>query len=112
MNHLKARQLKKSGRWHYTNKNDGRITPLGYCAGHDGHNTPEGAEACYKEYLLTNNLILDHKWGDLYKCVICEERTNGMASIPEYEWYVALCDLHRNQEEVERIFFVGESWQS
>lgn len=110
MNYQKARQQEVTGKWHYTNKNDGRIYPIGDCAGHEGHNTAEEAQECYKRYLLDNNLILDHKWSEPFpKCKVCGEITSGMAFISEAEQYIALCDTHRTKEEVEKIFHVGES---
>lgn len=112
MNHQKARQLENSLKWHYTNKGDGRITPLGYCAGHKGHGTAEQANECYKGYLINNNLLLDGKWTPPANCLMCQELTDGMASIPWAWWYAALCDTHRTQEVVEKIFVVGESWES
>ena len=113
MNYQKARQLESTKKWHYTSENNGRIHPIGYCANHEGHETAEEAQACYKGYLLDNNLLLDGKWeGQLSKCQVCGEWTDGMASIPWNQWYVTLCDTHRNRGEVERLFTVGESWQS
>lgn len=113
MNHLKARQLEATGKWHYTLMNDERIYPIGRCREHEGHDTPEEAKACYKSYLLDTKLRFDSKLADtLQHCEVCGEWTDGLATIPTTTWQAALCDAHRIREEVEKLFYVGESWES
>lgn len=87
MNYYGPRQRETNGRWDYTNRNDDRIYPVGYCAGwrehspdvlgeavaarlnadiepfrdkyhKDGHPTADDACACYRDYLLDQHLRL------------------------------------------------------
>lgn len=91
MNYYEVREIESkdgvgTGKFHYTKKNDGRIWPVGYCAGwrenteedfkrypglkeeiekkkefkinyhKEGHASIEEARECYKEYLLDNKV--------------------------------------------------------
>ena len=84
MNYYDARQRQTDKRWDYTCQNDGRVWPVGYCAGYhepkddgivrwrederqrviankdkyhrDGHATDEEARECYRLYLLDNDV--------------------------------------------------------
>lgn len=110
MIHYVAKEL-KSGGWHYTMNS----LPIGYCLEHGGHDTAEEARECYKSYMLDKHLHLDRKISDdiLMKCKVkgCEEFTSGFASVGGYSMFI-LCDKHRTREEVERLYSVGESWES
>ncbi len=139
MNHYKARQ-RKDGRWDYTCANDGKAWPVGYCHEYRepdpedwiwkmhpddaqrvrdnkdkyhgcGHATEEEAQACYKKYLLENELSLNRKSSNAqYKCKVCGEWTQLFA---EVDWHIFnLCEKHQNLESVEPLFQIGESWSS
>jgi hypothetical protein len=131
VNYYAARQREKTKKWDYTCRNDGRIWPVGYCAGrhvevlqvpederepyHDhGHETAEEARECYKHYQLDNELHLDIKMASQQrKCEAdgCGAWTQGMARVGGHVSFV-LCDEHRNRENVEKLYSVGESWTS
>jgi len=122
MNYYMARQRKDSLRWDFTCKNDGRIFPVGYCAGgqvwcqakgehadkyHDGgHATAEEAAECYRQYQLDNHLRFDAGEGARVLRVCehpdCEEFTGGTASV-QYK-VLNLCDAHRTREVVEQLY--------
>lgn len=64
MNYYAPRQLKNpatgqpTGLWHYTCLNDGRVWPIGYCAGKHNrppchHTTELQASQCYRTYIIT-----------------------------------------------------------
>jgi hypothetical protein len=136
MNYLKARQRKSDGKWDYTLENDGVIYPIGYCSAYrepnipinpdrlktmrdfsikhhsEGHSTPEEANQCYKKYLLDQRLTLMQQYIDVqHKCAVCGEFTQCCVSIDGWHKYT-LCEKHNNREEVEKLFSVGESWES
>lgn len=135
MNHLIALQRKSDGRWDYTMNG----VPVGYCREwHDwdflnatlhpsayeqaesfkhkhhanGHENPEQASECYKEYLLDQRLSLNHhSASSQHRCVVCKEWTDKFAQVGTYEIYF-LCDKHHNREEVAKLFAIGEAWES
>ena len=141
MNYLKPRQRQSDQRWDYTQMNDGRIHPIGYCAGfreytheqrnaflmsdkwyeeyvsrkaeyhEDGHATPEEAAACYKRYELDTSLRFGESSSTKHKCEVCEEWTTKHAMVGGYT-HITLCDAHATSEEVEKLYSVGESWES
>lgn len=103
MNYYEARQLKDTGGWHYTCKNDDRVWPVGYCREHEPHATKEEAEDCYRGYLLDNRLRLDGKDANAqHKCRECGEWTSGLAECDLT--IVVLCDEHRTREIFEKYF--------
>ena len=110
MTHYVARELKNGG-WHYTMNGQ----PVGCCLDHGGHETREGAEECYKLYMLDNHLHLDRKIGGdtLHKCKVkgCDEYTRGFASVGGYSIFI-LCDKHRTRGQVEALYVVSEAWES
>ena len=138
MNYYAARQ-RKDGRWDYTCKSDGYISPIGYCSPYrepkvdewfwtpesikgyqaqkefhhsDGHATAEEACKCYKKYLLDTTLRVDCENEDVqYKCEICKAWTTHYAIVDGSDTY-HLCDEHRTKEIVESLFSVGWSCQS
>lgn len=69
----------------------------------DGHATKAEAEACYHEYLLDNQLSLNHlDSGQQRKCRVCSNWTSHYA-ILGYSQILSLCDEHRNRETVAKI---------
>jgi hypothetical protein len=141
MNYLKPRQRASDKRWDYTQMNDGRVWPIGYCAGfreytpeqrkaflmndnwyakyeanrakyhEDGHATSEEACECYKQHELDESLHFDVDSHSKQKCEVCEEWTEKRAMVGGYRHFV-LCEKHANREEVEKLYTVGESWES
>lgn len=141
MNYLCARQRQSDGRWDYSQRNDGRIWPIGYCAGwrdfspeehqrffmtdfwyadylsrkdqyhEDGHATSEEACECYKKYELDSSLRFSEMSNQKRPCEVCQEWTQKIAMVGGYSHFV-LCETHANRAEVERLFSVGESWES
>lgn len=128
MNYYDARIRKTDGRWDYTCRNDGKVWPVGYCMPWDriakadvnfpglgplddthkdkhhdgGHETPDEARACYRQYLLDHHVRLDRNSGMAhYPCRVCQVLTNGSASVKYHTW--PLCDAHRTQEQVEKL---------
>jgi len=141
VNYLKARQRQSTKRWDYTQMNDGRVWPIGYCGGfreytpeqrqtycmndtwyakyeankdkyhEDGHPSSVEACACYKRYELDESLRFDVDSQSKQKCEVCGEWTEHRAMIGGYQYFV-VCEKHANREEVEKLFTVGESWES
>lgn len=133
MNYYGARQRESDKRWDYTSHNRrGGTHPIGYCRKTDwtpemraefhmsdaewdkiqahkekyhdeGHSTADEACACYRSYLLDNDLRLDHKTRDSqHRCEVCGEWTQGFATVSHsFRWF--LCDAHRNRDEVEKL---------
>jgi hypothetical protein len=80
---------------------------------HDcGHNTPEEAQKCYRDYLLDQELRLMIVRNDAqHKCAKCGEWTQHYAEIDMRCF--DLCEKHNNRQEVESLFeSVGETWSS
>lgn len=69
MNYDQPRQL-KSGGWHYTTMNDGRVGAIGYCMDHRDtpHATEDEARACYRNYQLEQRTRLDGTVGHYNPC--------------------------------------------
>jgi hypothetical protein len=123
MNYFQARQRKESKRWDFTCKNDGRIWPVGYCAGKkigesadpptsdkyhdDGHETEAEARECYKQYVLDNELHFDAREDSrsMHVCAYpgCDEFTKGIATLGCARMW-PLCDEHRNKEAVSELY--------
>ena len=121
MNYHQPRQIDPkadrpdAGKWHYTNMNDGRVWPEGYCAqGCPGHDTKEGAYEHQTQYVLDNARYDGTDSQSKRQCQAegCDEWTQhfaevGMASI------FFLCDQHRNREVVAKLYgTVGDSFGS
>lgn len=72
---------------------------------HDsGHDTPEEAEACYKDYLLDHELKLNLKASDQQrKCRVCKEFTEFYAMIGTASLFF-LCLEHNNREQVSLLY--------
>ena len=138
MNYYKARQ-RKDGRWDYTCMNDGQIWPLGYCdewrpinerianyfsaedkEKHDsfkdkhhcgGHETPEEAYACYKEYVLDQSLHT-HEFEPWSACLECGKRTPYAVAEKGSISDMALCEAHQSREVIAKHLNIGERWSS
>jgi hypothetical protein len=141
MNYFGPRQRESTKRWDYTCRNDNRIWPVGYCAGWrdytaeerrqcmmndvwyanyesrrasyhtDGHATSDEACECYKQYQLDDGLRFGEDSSSQKKCQVCEAWTTKRAMVGGYRSFV-LCEAHATREEVEKLFTVGESWES
>lgn len=81
----------------------------------DGHATEEEACECYKNYMLDTQLSLMDKEPanatQQFKCKACGAWTACRAMVGPYQVF-DLCPQHQTREEVEKLFSVGESWQS
>lgn len=142
MNHYSARRRAVDERWDFTCKNNGDIWPVGYCckyrpivsgdiafeytsdaerAKYDsfahkyhtgGHDTPEAAAQCYKEYLLDHHLRLRVVNPDAqHKCQVCGGWTQEYAEVDMRTF--DLCPAHNTREEVEKLFKAStEIWSS
>lgn len=121
MNYYEPLQRQTDKRWDYTRRNDGQIWAIGYCAGgqedpyhEDGHETPEEACECYKNYLLDNQVKLDFGTTEdtQHRCEMegCEEWTQKVAMVSHRTYN--LCDDHRNVESLRELVSVGVSFGS
>jgi len=80
-----------------------------------GHDTPEGACAHYKEYLLDHAKFQGPKqerWPK-HKCAVagCESEATHLATVDSYRMY-ELCAAHANREALVGLVHVGESIES
>lgn len=107
MNYYEARQIKTpdgqpSGLWHYTQMNDGRIWPTGYCAeGCPGHPTPEEAQEHQRQYLLDHARYDRRMSNQMRRCRACDAYTDRYVEV-NGEPYV-LCDAHHNRESLDTL---------
>ena len=113
MNYHQPRQVDPAadrpdaGKWRYTNMNDGRIWPEGYCAENcPGHDTAEGAREHMTAYVL-DHARYDGKWDNTqHRCQAegCEAWTDRYAEPghPANHPY-DLCDEHRNSETLAQL---------
>jgi hypothetical protein len=79
-----------------------------------GHETPEDALKCFKEYLLDLFVVeseLDSELRDQWCSLKCENVTrrvitidSPIAKVKNYRWY--LCDDHFNRETIDGLFDV------
>jgi len=114
MNYHQARQIDPkadrpdAGKWRYTNMNDGRVWPEGYCAqGCPGHDTPEEAEAHQREYELDHARFegLSEPWGDCEVPGCTSGRTPHFARVgPGIPTHVQLCAEHLNRDGLALAF--------
>ena len=123
MNHYLAREIhgpdgEGTGLYRYTSSNRRTGTfAVGYCRdGCPGHDSPEGAYAHQKEYLLDCRLRFNdgpEKPDTLHRCAVegCEEMTAGTAYVGAMQFW-HLCAEHRTREVVAGLVLVGESWSS
>lgn len=121
MNYHEPRQVNPdsgrpdAGKWRYTNMNDGRIWPEGYCAeGCPGHDTKDGAYEHQTQYML-DHARYDGRMGDVRrKCEAegCEEWTDAFAQVGHLQMFV-LCDEHRTRGVVAGLYGTcGDSFGS
>ena len=117
MNYDQPRQLADGGGWHYTQMNDGRVWPIGYCADHRDtpHATEDEARRCYRDYQLNERLALDWTLGSWNPCEYpeCETLTNRAAFIGGWQRW-RLCDEHRTKECCAELYgeMAGDSMHS
>lgn len=77
----------------------------------DGHATADEACECYKRYELDTALRFSTEQSTKRQCEVCKEWTQSHATVGGYTVFV-LCEAHANRAEVEKLFSVGESWES
>jgi len=105
VNYYAARKLEDGSGWHYTSANRRAGThPVGYCAEHGGHETPEEACECFRRYLLDG--WREETYGDWTGCEWegCDTPTKkGLTTRPPLGDGLALCDEHRTPENLEAL---------
>jgi hypothetical protein len=117
MNYDQPRKLADGSGWHYTQMNDHKIWPIGYCADHRDapHATEDEARRCYRDYELNERLHLDGTIGHWNPCEYpdCETLTNRAASIDGWTRWL-LCDEHRTKECCAELYgeMAGDSVHS
>ena len=116
MNYDQPRKLADGSGWHYTQMNDGRIWPIGYCREHEPHATEDDARRCYRDYELNERLTLDGTIGNWNPCEHegCETLTNRNAGIEPWGPSWRLCDEHRTKERCAELYgeLAGDSVHS
>jgi hypothetical protein len=104
---------KGTGKRHFvsTNRREGTY-PLGYCADHPGHDSPEEAQDCFRRYLLDG--ISETQYTDWTGCEVCDAPTKmALSTRPPYGHDHPLCDEHRQPERLEELEpKVGQIWGS
>jgi hypothetical protein len=114
VNYDQPRQHKDGG-WHYTQTNDDRIWPIGYCRGHGPHGTEDEARRCYRDYELNERLRLDGTLGSWNPCEYreCQTLTNRAAFLGGWTCW-RLCDEHRTKECCAELYgeLAGDSVHS
>lgn len=120
MNYYQAREIKTpdgnpAGLWHFTCQNDSRIWPVGYCAvGCPGHDTPEGAQEHYRQYLLDTARYDGVMAQQMRPCQVCGEWTQGFATTEAGTSMYVLCDTHRNRDALDVLVkaptWITSSW--
>ena len=77
-----------------------------------GHNTPEEACECYKQYCLDFHSRFGIEDNHVQKkCKVCGEWTTLYALVDSSVFQ--LCEKHNNRDEVEKLFKTpGEIWSS
>lgn len=112
MNYYQALKLQDTGLYHYTCTNGDHTYAVGYCAdGCPGHATPEEAQEHYRQYTLDTQTHYNGVNNDTQrKCEVCGEWTQHYALV-EHRRY-ALCDEHRNRDELEKLVKLEDSFSS
>lgn len=138
MQHLKASQRRHDERWDYTSEWQNITHPIGYCHAWkdpdewglpvsdeekekfrqhkgkyhtDGHATAEEACECYKQYILDHIVRHSDDINTLHKCQVCDEWTHHRVHVDRFDSFI-LCAKHANRETLEKLFEVGEAWES
>lgn len=102
MNYYAARPRADGSGFHYTVRNDDRIWAVGYCAEHPPHATAEGAQECFRRYLLDGMDV--EEYADWTACVVCDTPTKkGLTARPPLGHGCPLCDEHRTPENFEAL---------
>ena len=109
MNYYAARQHQDTKLWKYTFYNDNQCFEAGNCTNHEGHETKEQAEECYKDYLLESNFNVIVQENQMNKCAICGVFTQNIVScgygIPIQKH---LCSIHCDKETFRQFLHVEE----
>ena len=129
--HLHHVSQRKDGRYEFTSEVGQVVRPVGYCAPYipislddsvmyhpdwirlyeqseykhhsHGHDTPEEAAECYRNYTLDNMLKLHLESNGIQReCKVCGKWTCLTASVGVKRW--ALCEKHNNREEVDKLY--------
>lgn len=90
-----------AGLWHFVEFKNGKARPIGDCAFHVGHATPEEAVDCFKKYFALNAAFYaEFANGTPQPCVAqgCSRKTTAFAKAGYFGYQVNLCDEHRNAE--------------
>lgn len=142
MNHKCALQRKSDGRWDYTyngaatgycsgpyepmketaaitqdmaDRWNEKMQPHAHKFHEDGHATEQEARDCYRQYMLDSSLFLPAKEPpnatQAQKCQVCGVWTACIATVGSYSMFF-LCPEHCTREHVEKLYRVGESWES
>lgn len=70
----------------------------------NGHDTPEGAQRHYREYVLDGATYGDKMSDQQLRCEICRAYTDGMAKAGPGQMYMhVLCDDHRDRDNLDRF---------
>lgn len=103
MNHFDARQDKVTRRWHYTCRSGLEIWAVGRCDLDGGHETEEGARACYRGYLL-ENARTNVKLSDAVPCLHegCDKKTERAATVADRTF--PLCKDHMAAKFLDALF--------
>ena len=113
MNHLKARQVEGTGKWHFAISNSRTGThAVGYCRDHEGHDTEAEAVECYRQYLLAERLRFGSVKNQQHKCQKCDAWTQKFALIDNSQ-SMFLCDDHATKEVISELYKgASEIWSS
>jgi hypothetical protein len=114
MNYDQARELQKDGKgtglWHYTSMNDGVIWAIGFCANDcPGHDTKEGAEEHYRQYLVSCIEIRGPKQEEWpkEKCDVagCKEEATHLGIVRGHRGSLdkQLCETHATAETMDSL---------
>ena len=115
MNYDQARELRDenghgTGRWHFTNRNDDRIRPIGYCA-HScpGHDTSEGAERHYWQWELDEAelgkppAVVPGVADGRVSCKLCQEPATATFRMPGGWEAWPICPMHFNRASLQEL---------
>lgn len=125
---------RNDGKFDYTCKNHMQVWAIGFCQGwenipeskrenmgmsdkfyerllanksrfhEDGHDTPEEAIDCYREYQLDVLTDYEAELKDTKKkCEVCGEWTQGVARVKQVNEEIVLCDEHRTRHVVNEL---------
>jgi hypothetical protein len=103
VNYFDARQDKVTLKWHYTCRTGLEIWAVGKCDLDGGHETEDGARACYRAYLV-ENARLNVKLTNAVRCCFpeCEKQTDRAATASHHTF--AMCKEHLNARSLDVVF--------